>query len=268
MPLRLVRSPAACAVTLTLLLVTLAPASAVAQLVRCELRSPAHEYGLAGECAVLPGQPLPAGRGRAQLGFLWPAHDTVPIFMSSGPLNPPPWRGHLLLPRRSIGFEIALRGGAERGGGLVLRAAPGWVVVREWAAAGETQLIFDLSDFPVADEDDAAILEHALAALDTLTHWNREDDRTCTDDASGGVSLFCLLESSVRWRMGRYHHRQPALEIARAVLWGGWLERLDNHPLMDFNNHPATTREDLRSLLQHSLRRVREEIETSEQSRL
>lgn len=59
--------------------------------------------------------------------------------------------------------------------------------------------------------------------------------------------------------MGRYHHSQPALEIVRSFINERYRERLERHGLMDFNNHPATTLQDLRIVLETSIARAREE---------
>jgi hypothetical protein len=56
--------------------------------------------------------------------------------------------------------------------------------------------------------------------------------------------------------MGRYHHRQPALELVRAVIAERWRDRITSHQLVDFNNHPATTISDLRTVLQVALERA------------
>jgi hypothetical protein len=59
--------------------------------------------------------------------------------------------------------------------------------------------------------------------------------------------------------MRRYHHSQPALDIVRSVINERYRERLKGHGLMDFNNHSATTLEDLRTVLELAIERARTE---------
>jgi len=72
------------------------------------------------------------------------------------------------------------------------------------------------------------------------------------------VNMLVLLMfgPAVERRMGRYHHRQPALELVREVIAERWRERITSHQLVDFNNHPATTMADLRIVLQVALERA------------
>jgi hypothetical protein len=227
---------------------------AAAQLVRCDLTI--GSYAASGTCRLADAAPTPAGGPRRQLGFFWPA-DTVRIVVTSRPSDPSPWRGVFLLPDRQVSFEID-RERAPSAGRLVLRNPWSWVVVHEWqetrAASGATfgsaSLAFGLTEYPPASSDDLAILEAAGGRLEELTTWDRQDDRDCSNDPPGHASLFCVLARAVEDRMGRYHHRQPALELVRAAIHDRWPDRWGRHQLMDFNNHPSTTVDDVKTVIE------------------
>jgi len=234
------------------------PQLAAAQVVRCELY--VDTYGLRGVCAPPEGPPREELGSRELLALQWPV-GPVRVVVASGPAEPPPWRGAFLLPTQEINFEIVREQEGTPGERIVLRSSMAWVTVREWretrpmgiAAYGGAELVFDLAEYPKAGPDDIAILEAAIGAFDTLRAWDREDDRNCGNDAAEKTGLFCLLAHAVEARMGRYHHRQPALELMRRVILERWSDRLAGHALMDFNHHSATTLGDLRSALEAAL---------------
>ena len=104
-------------------------------------------------------------------------------------------------------------------------------------------------------------LDIFLAARDLLSdeaQWDREDDRDCENDTSL-ISLYCALARSTAEAMGRYQHRQPAMQAVRRVIAAEWPERVVDHRLMNFNNDPRTTLADvyrLFELAEESLRRT------------
>lgn len=237
--------------------------TAAAQTARCVL-SP-RPYGLGGECQVEPGDP----EARKRLPF----ENGVKIWMTSGPREQPPWRGNVSLPKVETSFEIV----EERGNGrrLVFRTGLAWLLIREWREtdtgpnadcsscdrhAKTVSLVLDLGTVPLATGDDVAILRGALAKLKEPAHWNRKEEQSCPAGQAKSVGLFCALFTAVEERMGRYQHRQPALEIVRSVVFERWRQRITGHPLVDMNNHPDTTHEDLRMLLELSLQRARDQL--------
>jgi hypothetical protein len=237
--------------------------TAMAQTARCVL-SP-RPYGLGGECQVEPGEP----GTRKRLPF----ENGVKIWMTSGPGEQPPWRGNVSLPKVETSFEIV----EERGNGrrLVFRTGLAWLLVREWRetdtgpkadcsscdrVAKTVSLVLDLGTVPLATGDDVAILRGALAKLEEPPHWNRKEEQSCPAGQAKSVGLFCALFTAVEDRMGRYQHRQPALEIVRSVIFERWRQRITGHRLVDMNNHPDTTLEDLRMLLELSLQRARDQM--------
>ena len=110
-----------------------------------------------------------------------------------------------------------------------------------------------------ATEDDIKILERARALLSDEQHWNRQDDRTCRVNADRW-SLFCALTQATEEVSGGVHYRQPALQAAREVLNEVGGNRLGKHRLMDYNNHPATTLDELHQLLRTAQSRIAKQV--------
>jgi hypothetical protein len=104
-------------------------------------------------------------------------------------------------------------------------------------------------------EGDIRILERARALLSDEQHWNKQDDRTCRPNPERW-SLFCALMQATEEVSGGVHYRQPALQAAREVLNEVGGNRLGKHRLMDFNNHPATTLQEVHQLLRTAQSRL------------
>ncbi|MDP2959513.1 MAG: hypothetical protein Q8N53_24045 [Longimicrobiales bacterium] len=248
-------------------LLSLAPrADAAGQVARCRLAP--RPYGYGGLCMV---EQQSADSLRMRLPF----EDSVRVWATSGPRDPAPWRGNISLPRVETAFEIAPDGSGASPARFVFRTGLAWLPVLEWReldsvaegcsacerSARDVLLVLDLVKAPPATTDDVAILRTALASLDNLTQWNRNEVQNCTSSGPSNSGLFCLLYSAVESRMGRYHHRQPALELARLVIIERWRDRITSHPFVDMNNHPATTMADLRALLEQALDRATAEAQ-------
>lgn len=239
-----------------LLLLLLGFGAADAQHIRCQLTP--RPYGLGGAC-------LPDSAAATRPLF----RDSVRIWLTSGPPAPPPWRGNLSLPGLETSFEIAREQSAPGAARLVLRTGIFWLIVKEWRelegppaecaacdrAARGLALLIDVAARPSASQDDVVILQSALASLEGGFRWNRQEQQQCSP-RSDSTGLFCLLYNAVEARMGRYQHRQPALELVRAVIAERWRDRITSHQLVDFNNHPATTMADLRTVLETALARA------------
>jgi hypothetical protein len=252
-------------------LLPLAAADAAGQIARCHLA--ARPYGFGGLCRL--ENPV-AG---ASQSLLLPIRDSVRIWMTTGPQDPSPWRGNISLPATEVAFEIAKDGSGRSPDRFVLRTGLAWLVVKEWRqveparpacascerGSSDVSLVLDLVNPPPATEDDLVILRTALAGLDRITQWNRNEVQNCSSDDPANTGLFCLLYSAVEARMGRYHHRQPALQLVRSVIFERWRDRITSHQLIDFNNHPATTRAELRMLLEVALERASVPAQTGRQ---
>lgn len=235
---------------------------AAGQIAHCRLA--ARPYGFGGWCRLQN----PEGGATQSLRLRIP--DSVRVWMTTGPQDPSPWRGNISLPAAEVAFEIAQEGSGRSPPGLVFRTGLTWLVVNEWRQVEPAQplcaacerrssdvlLVLDLVQPPRATEDDIAILRAALADLGRMTQWNRQEAQSCSGSNQANTGLFCLLYAAVETRMGRYHHRQPALELVRSVIFERWRDRITSHQLVDFNNHPATTMADVRTVLQMALDRA------------
>ncbi len=251
-------------IALTAVLSCMVPATMPAQVVHCALASQPWQYGFRGAC-VRQGLPQERPDYRSVLESVWP-DDTVTVFAardSSGS-----WIGHLASSQRSFSFQLAqehLPDGRKRD---VLRNVHSWAVVRDWRIAGDSAWFsFDPAEEADPSPDDVLILERALVALDSVRTWDRADDRNCVNDAAGHRSLYCLIYRAVEEHMGRFHFRQPALQVARAVVRRHWRARVSTHPLMDFNNHSQTTMADVRHALETALAQARREAAAGRQFR-
>lgn len=199
--------------------------------------------------------------------------------MTTGLQDPPPWRGNIALPATDVAFEIAKDGSGRSPDRFVFRTGLTWLLIKEWRhlepaqppcaacerGSSDVLLVLDLVNPPPATEDDLAILRSALAGLDRIAQWNRQEAQNCISNDRTNTGLFCLLYSAVEARMGRYHHRQPALQLVRAVIFERWRDRITSHQLVDFNNHPATTMAELRMVLEVALERAKVQAQSSRQ---
>jgi len=106
-----------------------------------------------------------------------------------------------------------------------------------------------------ATQDDIKIIDRALNLLSSQSIWNKNDNRICPPNPSIW-SLFCALTQATVEISGGVHYRQPAHEKVREVLNEVGGDRVKKHRLMDYNNHPDTTLEDVRNLLYKAKARI------------
>ncbi|MGL4636925.1 MAG: DUF6197 family protein [Beijerinckiaceae bacterium] len=97
-------------------------------------------------------------------------------------------------------------------------------------------------------EDDIRIIRRALALLPSKDIWNKEDNRQCPAGQTK-LSLFCAMMQATTEVSGGVHYRQPAMQAVREVLNEVGVGRFKLHRLMDWNNHPDTTLEEVHNLL-------------------
>jgi hypothetical protein len=60
---------------------------------------------------------------------------------------------------------------------------------------------------------------------------------------------------------GGVHYRQPAMQAVREVLNEVGKSRTKLHRLMDYNNHPDTTLDDIHGLLRIAQERLKERLQ-------
>src|SRR5882724_1129929 len=93
---------------------------------------------------------------------------------------------------------------------------------------------------------DLRIIQRADSLLKDKSVWSKQDDRECADDiAAGKFSLYCALYKASVDIAGEYVHRRAAMQIVRFTLEKYENGRVKEHRLMDWNNHPDTTFEEV-----------------------
>jgi hypothetical protein len=102
---------------------------------------------------------------------------------------------------------------------------------------------------PVTEEDHL-ILERAREILSDENKWNRHDTRRCSP-ADTRQSLFCALQQACVEVVGEYQNRRVAIQEVRFAVFDviPFSNSRKFHPLMEFNNSPTTTFEDIVKVL-------------------
>lgn len=133
----------------------------------------------------------------------------------------------------------------------------GWFPLMDEKKSGD-QLFLSINATQVlpATPDDIKIIDRALELLSSQSIWNKNDNRICPPNPNKW-SLFCALTQATVEVSGGVHYRQPAHEKVREVLNEVGGDRVKTHRLMDYNNHPDTTLQDVRNLLIEARARIR-----------
>lgn len=100
-------------------------------------------------------------------------------------------------------------------------------------------------------EMDLSILKTADELLANETQWNKSSVRKCTEPLK--LSLYCALEKASIVIMGKYVHRKAGLQEVRFVIDDKYKGRWKIHRLADFNAHPDTTFNDVKSVLKEAI---------------
>lgn len=103
--------------------------------------------------------------------------------------------------------------------------------------------------------EDLAILQRADEILASAAVWNRHDTRICNQD-DRTWSLFCALEKGSLFVLGEYRHRDVALQEVRFAVEEAAKGAQFEHRLMDYNNLPTTTFDDVKQVLAVATDRV------------
>jgi len=94
---------------------------------------------------------------------------------------------------------------------------------------------------------DLDILMEATALLSSEDRWARAHPADCAQ--SDRLDLYCALERASVKVMGRYVHRQPALQEVRFVIDDDYRARWARHRLVDFNENRDTHFADVQAVL-------------------
>jgi hypothetical protein len=144
-------------------------------------------------------------------------------------------------------------------GSGVLQTMYGWFPIRNYTFT-QRELAFevDRQDEVPPNALDVRIIERASQILSSPRVWNRHDNRKCSPGAAT-FSIYCAGERAVEDVTGAtdlLNHRRPAMEVIRAVVDDRSEGRGYHHRLMDYNNDPTTTFNDVQSLFREALQRI------------
>ncbi len=169
------------------------------------------------------------------------------------------WLGTMqgVQPEDPTRFEIVPNvSGAQRVG----RTPFGWFAVTDFnVGEGALALRLNTERQVRPTQQDTAIISRAIALLPDAARWNKNDNRECPT-AQPKLSLFCALMQATGELSGGVHYRQPALQAVREVLNTVDASRIKTHRIMDYNNHPDTTLEDIHTLLHAASAKLQKDI--------
>jgi hypothetical protein len=123
----------------------------------------------------------------------------------------------------------------------------------------------DQDAHPPVTKVDLEIAKRARALLRSESSWDRADRPHITDDPTTKcqpdakqLSLYCALERATMEVSGKFEHRGAVMQEARLAIEDAepdW-EKQYHHLLVDYNNDPHTTFQDIQKLLQSIEQRV------------
>lgn len=108
-------------------------------------------------------------------------------------------------------------------------------------------------------EHDVEILKRTLVLLKDTESWSKNDDRRCEPEETQ-LSLYCALRQASLDVTGEFQHRAAALQEVRYAIDAARPDHGYAHRLMDYNNDPTVTLDDVHRML-------RKAIEALEKSR-
>jgi len=150
-------------------------------------------------------------------------------------------------------FELIDRQGDVNG---IAKTPFGWfAVTQEITKDGTLQLTIDANRQLPPTQDDLQILARAKALIPNEAAWNRQDTRDCPAGATK-YSLFCALRKATEDVSGGVHYRQPALQAVREVVRQVAGDKIKKHRLMEYNNSPQTSLDDIYLVLDSARARM------------
>jgi hypothetical protein len=147
---------------------------------------------------------------------------------------------------------------AYAGGTGVIRTYTGWFAISGFAATDSTMRFqMDISNEIPPSALDREILKRAAATISSDAVWNRADNRKCPATATTW-SIYCAVERAEIELAGAAHHRRPAQELVREIIEARTKTKKYEHRLMEYNNDPSTTLDDVRSLFADAIGRIKQ----------
>ena len=143
------------------------------------------------------------------------------------------------------------------GGTGVVRTYNGWFGVAGFAATDSTiRFQIDTTKEVPPSALDRDILRRAATTISSDAVWNRADSRKCPATATTW-SIYCAVERAEVELAGAAHHRRPAQELVREIIEARTKAEKYEHRLMEYNNDPSTTLDDVRSLFAEAIARIK-----------
>ncbi len=126
----------------------------------------------------------------------------------------------------------------------------------------ETGLVIGVPDYEKRNVEVTQVDLDILLSTDTLlkekSSWSKEVIRVCKDPAR--LTLLCAMERASIEVNGQYIHRQPALQEVRFIIDDNYPNRWKVHRLEEFNSHPETTFEDVKSVVAKAIANVQDKM--------
>lgn len=137
----------------------------------------------------------------------------------------------------------------------------GWFALTDARLDGDTLTLRIVANRQLPPTpDDIKIIQRAMALLASDAVWNKQDDRNCSPNPTRW-SVFCAIMEATNEISGGVHYRQPAMQAVREVVNEVGGTRVKLHRLMDYNNHPDTTLEDIHKLLRMAQERLEKRLQ-------
>jgi len=122
------------------------------------------------------------------------------------------------------------------------------IIINAQTPAGQATQGNDSDVRPPVTEVDLKIVKRARAIINSASKWNRVDNRVCPETAKT-FSLYCALQVATTEVTAKPDHRGAALQETRFVVDEITYGRNYEHRLMNYNNDPTTTFEDIQEVL-------------------
>jgi hypothetical protein len=122
------------------------------------------------------------------------------------------------------------------------------IAIEAQTPAAQPTPVNDSDVRPPVTEADLKIVKRAREILNSPSKWNRADNRVCPDTAKV-FSLYCALQVATTEVTAKPNHRGAALQETRFVVDEITFGRNYEHRLMNYNNDPTTTFEDIQEVL-------------------
>jgi len=130
----------------------------------------------------------------------------------------------------------------------------------------ENGIVLGLPDYEKRDirvsQADLDILAEADGLLSSESRWSKVRVADCLQ--SEKLDLYCALERASVEVMGKYVHRQPALQEVRFTIDDHYRGRWAKHRLVDFNDNKDTSFADVKSVLAQAMATVRAKLASYE----